>query len=146
MTVQTISVPGMVVLRDGIARGDGPCHISGNFCYVTWKKRLNFCRDFLKSKWLIYLVLSLTVFLMLKDPGLEKTSAEFWQNHEYSWSYLYNWLSCLFSVPATFFMLVFEQGTQIKEVLVRMGSNKCETIAKISSGLQHWQLILIWFV
>lgn len=112
LTVQTISVPEMVVLRDGIARGDVPCHISGNFCYVTWEKRQKFCRDFLKSKWLI--LSGFESFSLSNAQGLEKTSAEFWQNHEHSWSYLYNWLPCLFSEPTMFFRLVLEQGTQIK--------------------------------
>lgn len=81
---------------------------------------LKFCRDFLKSKWLIWSGFeSLSLphaqsSSCSRDPGREKTSAEVWQNHEHSWSYMYNCPPFLFSVPTMLFMLVFEQGTQVK--------------------------------
>lgn len=43
-------MPETVVQRNRVGRGAGPCHISGSSCYVTRKKRLEFCMNFQKPQ------------------------------------------------------------------------------------------------
>lgn len=104
-------MPKTAAQRNRVGRGAGPCHISGNSCYVTRKKRLELCRTFQKPQGFILGIFEFHRGLNTQDLDLHMNLSK--PLNMVDFIHVIHIPLCL-SMPTLFFALVFDLFIQVR--------------------------------